>query len=217
MLDGGGVAPVVYFRNAGYRVSALDGFTVQGGGIHTSGDVLHPDLTNRFGGRGGGIYCRVSGPLIANNLIRSNSLGSPHVWESYGGGLYGYLSHAQITGNTFTENEVLTRGDGNGGGIYCFQCMASIERNTFRHNHALDGAALYADWSDLRVVGNVVQTNHLYTTPPRYMGSGDGALTFARPPACCSKATQSRATSPTSAPAFACAAPTRPGCRTTSS
>jgi hypothetical protein len=180
ILDGGGVAPVVYYRNAGYRVSALDGFTVQGGGNYTSGNVFHADLTNRFGGRGGGIYCRVSGPVIANNLIRSNSLGSPfNVWESYGGGMYGYLSHAEITGNTFTENEVLTRGDGDGGGLYSFRCMANIEKNTIRYNHAANGAAIYANLSELRVAGNLVQTNLLYTNAPSvYMGSTDGALTF---------------------------------------
>lgn len=181
ILDGSGLAPVVYFRNAGYRVSALDGFTVQGGGIYTGGNPFHADLTNRFGGRGGGIYCRVSGPLISNNLIRSNSLGSPFsTFESFGGGLYGYLSHAEITGNTFTDNEVLTQEDGNGGGIYCLQCQASIEGNIFRQNHALDGAAIYGNWSELRVMRNVVQSNALYNVSPlpAYMGSGDGALTF---------------------------------------
>lgn len=180
ILDGGGVAPVVYYRNAGYKISALDGFTVQGGGIYTGGNVFHPDLTNRFGGRGGGVYCRVSGPVIANNLIRSNSLGSPfNVWESFGGGIYCYLSHAEIAGNTFTENEVLTRGDGNGGGLYCFQSLANIEGNHFHHNHALDGAAIYGNWSELRVVRNLVQTNAFYTNAPSvYMGSGNGAMTF---------------------------------------
>lgn len=181
ILDGGGVAPVVYYRNAGYRVSALDGFTVQGGGSYTGGNPFHQDLTNRFGGRGGGIYCRVSGPVIAHNLIRSNSLGSPfNTFESYGGGLYGYLSHAEITGSTFTENEVLTEGDGNGGGIYCLNSTLNIEDNIFRHNHALDGAAIYGNYSSLRVARNLVQSNALYNLYPlpTYMGSGDGALTF---------------------------------------
>jgi hypothetical protein len=184
ILDGSGVAPVVYYRNAGYRVSALDGFTVQGGGryiganIFTNGFTVNPDLTNRFGGRGGGIYCRVSGPLIASNLICSNSIGSPvNSFESFGGGIYCYLGHAEITGNTFTENEVLTQGDGNGGGLYCLQSLANIEGNVFRRNHALDGAAMYGNNSELRVVHNLVQTNALYASSP-YMGSGDGALTF---------------------------------------
>jgi len=181
ILDGGGVAPVVYYRNAGYRVSALDGFTIQGGGSYTGGNPFHPDLTNRFGGRGGGIYCRVSGPVIAHNLIRSNSLGSPfNSFESFGGGLYCYLGHAEITGNTFTENEVLKQMSGNGGGIYCLKSMVNIEGNVFRHNHALDGAAIYGNYSSLRVARNLVQSNALYNLYPlpTYMGSGDGAMTF---------------------------------------
>lgn len=181
ILDGAGVAPVVYYRNAGFRVSALDGFTVQGGGVYTGGNPFHPDLATRLGGRGGGIYCRVSGPVIANNLIRSNSIGSPfNTFESFGGGLYAFLSHADIAGNNFYENEVLAQMDGNGGGIYCLRSMASIERNVFRQNHALDGAALYGNDSELRVVQNVVQSNRLYNISPlpAYMGSGDGAVTI---------------------------------------
>lgn len=188
VLDGGNIAPVVYYRNAGYRVSVLDGFTVRGGGLYiganifTNGFIVNPDLTNRSGGRGGGIYCRVSGPVIAGNLICSNSIGSPvNTFEAYGGGIYCYLSHAEITGNTFTENEVLTPGDGDGGGLYCRQSLANIAGNTFRQNHALDGAAIYGDYSELRVAHNLVQTNALYTTAP-YMGSGDGALTFSFAP-----------------------------------
>ncbi len=181
ILDGGGAAPVVYFRNAGYRVSALDGFIVQGGGVYTGGDVFHPDLSRRTNNiLGGGIYCRVSGPMIANNVIRSNSLGSPfNSFKVLGGGFYGYLSHAEITGNTFAHNEVLNTFDGSGGGAYFLQCMANIAGNTFRFNRALNGAALYGNLSELRVARNVVQTNALYShAAPVYMGSGDGALTF---------------------------------------
>jgi hypothetical protein len=184
VLDGGNVAPVLYYRNAGYRVSVLDGFTVRGGGLYiganifTNGFTVNPDLTNRFGGRGGGIYCRVSGPIITGNLICSNSIGSPvNAFEAYGGGIYCYLGHAEITGNTFTENEVLTLGDGSGGGVYCFQSLANIDGNIFNQNHAVEGAAIYGNYSELRVAHNLVQTNGFYIITP-YMGSGDGALTF---------------------------------------
>lgn len=184
ILDGGGTAPVVYFRNNGYKLSALDGFTVQGGGICTGGNVFHPSLTNRFGGRGGGIYCRVSGPTIANNLIRSNSLGSPYnSWESYGGGLYCYLSHAEIVRNTISENEVLMTVGGGGGGIYCLQSRANIEGNLFRNNRAPNGAAVFGNLSELRLARNIVQSNAFYTGPqPVYMGANYGALTFWFPP-----------------------------------
>jgi hypothetical protein len=182
-LDGGGLAPVVYFRNAGYRVSALDGFTVTGGGVYIGANIftnmqVHPDLTNRFGGRGGGIYCRVSGPMITRNLVCSNSIGSPvNTFEAFGGGLYAYLSPAAIIGNTFVENEVLTPMTGNGGAIYFMRSQATAAGNVFRHNHALSGAAIYGDLSELLLTGNLIQTNHLYSNAP-YAGSLDGALTL---------------------------------------
>jgi hypothetical protein len=134
----------------------------------------------RLGGRGGGIYCRVSGPVIRGNLIESNSIGSPfQSFESMGGGLYAYLAHASIRDNTFAENEVLTRGDGNGGGVYGRESMACIEGNTFRANRAVNGAAIYGILSYMRVARNVVQTNALHNHAPSvYMGSNEGALAF---------------------------------------
>ena len=180
ILDGGGVAPVVYYRNAGYHLSGLDGFTVRNGGAYTGGNPFHQDLTNRFGGRGGAIYCRVCAPEIANNLICSNSLGSPfNSFESFGAGIYCYLSHATIASNHFVENEVLERMTGRGGGICCQESMALIEGNRFSQNHAQEGAAIYAALSELRIRGNVVQSNAFYRTVPSvYMGSGRGALTL---------------------------------------
>ena len=180
VLDGSGVPTIVYYRNAGYKVAAVDGFTIQNGGVYTGGNPFHWDLTNRFGARGAGIYCRVSAPTIANNLICSNSIGSPYnSFESFGGGLYCYLSHATIASNTFAENEVLTRMDGNGGGVFSQESMATIESNVFIRNHALNGAALYSSLSELRIRQNLVQSNALYhTVPSLYMGSGNGALTF---------------------------------------
>jgi hypothetical protein len=180
VLDGAGVPTVVYFRNAGYRASALDGFTVQNGGAYTAGDPFFEGLATRTGGRGGGIYCRVSAPDIVNNIIRSNSIGSPYnSFEAYGGGLYCYLSHAQVRSNSFFENEVLKRMNGDGGGIYCNESMATIEGNSFVQNRALDGAAVFAWISDLRISHNLVLSNALYhSVPSLYMGSGYGALSF---------------------------------------
>lgn len=186
ILDGVGTAPVVYYRNAGYRVSALDGFTVQGGGIYTGGDVFHPDLSRRTNNiLGGGIYCRVSGPMIANNVIRSNSLGNPfNSIKVLGGGFYGYLSHAEITGNTFAHNEVLNTFDGSGGGLYCLRSLARIERNVFRENRAENGAALYASLCSLHIVRNLIESNSMYNTYPLpvYFGSDSGAITLSFAP-----------------------------------
>lgn len=176
VVDGSGVPTLVYFRNAGYRVSGIDGFTLQNGGTHTGGYVLHPDLTNRFGARGGAIYCRVSGPIVAGNLVRSNSIGSPvNAFESYGGGFYGYLAHAVIRSNTFFENEVLNSIDGSGGGVHCYDSMLTMENNVFDRNHAKVGAAICGMFADVRITGNVVRSNALYSGYP-YQGSGSGAV-----------------------------------------
>lgn len=193
-LDGEGQPTIVYYRNNGYRASTLDGFTLQNGGWHTGGDVFHPELTNRFGGRGGGIYCRVSGPEIVSNTIRSNSLGSPYnVAESYGGGLYCYLGHALVRSNLFYENEVLTRMDGNGGGIFCLESSATIEFNTLRANRALNGAAIQGELSELTVRGNTIESNQLYhASAPVYMGSINGALNFWASPSLLVEANQIR-------------------------
>ncbi|MCL5097490.1 MAG: right-handed parallel beta-helix repeat-containing protein, partial [Candidatus Omnitrophica bacterium] len=178
VIDGSGTPQVVYYRNAGYRVSALDGFTLQNGGVYTAGYILHPDLTNRFGGRGGAVYCRVSAPVIANNNLQTNSIGSPfNVFESFGGAIYCYLGHVEITGNAFIENEVLNKEDGAGGGIYCNESMATIEDNVFSRNHAHDGAAIYGTLSPLLVARNTIESNALYSYYP-YQGSSYGALTF---------------------------------------
>lgn len=190
ILDGAGTPAIVYFRNSGFRVSTLDGFVLQNGGLHTGGDAFHPDLTKRFGARGGAIYCRVGGPEIVGNTVRSNSIGSPFmVAESYGGGLYTYLGHALVCSNTFLENEVLTQMDGNGGGIFCRESMALIEANLLASNHALNGAAIYAERSELTVSRNTVVSNALYRAPaPVYMGSGSGALYFQDSPSLLVKA-----------------------------
>lgn len=179
LLDGGGIPTVVYIRNTGYRLSTVDGFVVQNGGFYTSGTTN--GLMGKLAGRGGGIYCRVASPIIANNIIRTNSLGTPYDNgpESYGGGAYCYLSHAEVTGNTFVENEVLNTFDGAGGAIYCKESWINIESNRFLQNHARSGSAIYADYSAPRIARNLIESNAFYNTYPfpLYFGSPEGAIT----------------------------------------
>ncbi len=66
-LDGGSIPTVVKSVNAGYLISSLDGFTIQNGGIYTGG-APGSGFTG-LEGLGGGIYCRVTSPYIANNVI----------------------------------------------------------------------------------------------------------------------------------------------------
>ena len=164
---------------AGYFLSAIDGFTIQNGGLYTGGSV--PNGSQGYKGRGGGIYCQVTSPLIQNNTIRHNSLGNPFDSANktgYGAGIYTYLSYALIQNNTITENEVITW-NGQGGGIYFFRSMPTILRNTITSNRAKNGAGIYGLNANPRIIGNIIENNFFYTNIPGYwMGAADGAVTL---------------------------------------
>ena len=168
ILDGGQSATVVTSANAGYLVSALDGFAVQNGSSLITGGW----------GLGGGINCRVTGPIIANNVIQDNSLGDPfNPVLAHGGGIACFLSYAVISGNTIAQNEILNTFDGSGGGIYCNRSMPTIEENFITQNHAKYGSGIYCKASSPRIVRNIVDNNEMYVLPPQYFGSAYGAIT----------------------------------------
>jgi len=173
ILDGGGQPTVIFSRNAGYLVSAIDGFTIQNGGTFTGGSPYV--LT--AGVPGGAINCTVSAPFIANNLIRFNSIGSPNNTSqgSLGGAIYCYLAHAQIVSNTITDNEILDIIDGSGGGIYFVRSKPTVQQNLFSHNHARYGSAVSAFASSLVFTGNTVLSNSFYYNYP-YQGAFEGAV-----------------------------------------
>jgi hypothetical protein len=182
LLDGAGRIKVVLCGNAGYLVSALDGFTIQNGGKFTAGGGLNPYGP---GGLGGGIYIGVCSPFIANNLITHNSLAHDNSLvlpqpPSFGAGIYCDLSYAVLTGNTIQENEILNTFDGSGGGIYCIRSRPTIETNIIRWNHAEFGSAIYCEQTSPRIRGNLVQSNAMYNTYPLplYLGSRSGAITL---------------------------------------
>jgi PKD repeat protein len=177
VLDGAGHPQVVIFESSGYLVSALDGFTVQNGGVYTGGQAV---FTGGGAGPGGGISCSVSGPVIANNRIQFNSIGTPFnsVETSLGAGIYCYVAHAQILNNTFANNEVLDVTAGSGGGIYMSQSKPTITANVFVHNAANYGPALSGFVSSMRFLGNTVVSNAMYVSPIQqpYSGGTDGAV-----------------------------------------
>ncbi len=181
ILDGEGRPEVVLSKNAGYLVSALDGFTVENGGIFR-GNVV-PDWNWGWEGRGGAIRSAVTGLYISHNTIRRNSLGNPFQnaeKRAHGGGIHGYLSHSVISGNTITENEILNVVDGAGGGIYFKLSMPMIERNSITRNHARYGSAIYCLLSIPKILGNSIEENDMYSTYPipLYLGAVDGAITI---------------------------------------
>ena len=176
IVDGAGQPGVVQSISAGYLVSTLDGFTVQNGGIYTGGQSFtgSPEV------QGGGINCLVSAPIIANNTIRSNSVGTPFNSNgtSKGGGINLYVSHALISNNTIAQNDVLDHTAGTGGGIYTLRSKPTITQNVLYWNHAVYGGAITADLlSSIRLTGNAIVQNSFYNNqPPTYYGAFDGAI-----------------------------------------
>jgi parallel beta-helix repeat protein len=180
VIDGGGIPTIVAIFNAGYLVSALDGFTVQNGGFYTNGSV--PGGPIGFEGRGAGIRSAVASSYIYNNTIRWNSLGDPYNAadkRAHGAGIHGYLNHSIFAGNILAQNEILNIIDGAGGGMYFKLSMPTIEANYFLQNHAHSGSAVYGTLSAPRIGRNVIYSNAMYdNAPPLYMGSVEGAITL---------------------------------------
>jgi parallel beta-helix repeat protein len=177
ILDGDGVPNVITVAKAGFLMAAIDGFTIRNGGTFTNG--TYPFTKPRYAGRGGGIDCRLSSPLIENNIITQNSVGNPinnAEYPGYGGGLYIYMFFGSIRGNAFTQNEVINTFDGSGGGIYCNFSMPTIQGNSFTLNHAPDGAAIFATMSMPDIIGNTIETNDMYVLTPLYNGATNGAV-----------------------------------------
>jgi hypothetical protein len=175
IIDGGGTKTIVSSVNTGFLVSALDGFTIQNGGVYTAGGGINP---YGVGGYGGGIYINVSSPRIANNLIRWNSLAfDPMLMISDGGGIYSRLSYSTITGNTITQNEILDYQSGRGAGVFCALSGLMIRDNTIEQNHSRYGSAIYCMSSFPYIKNNVIENNAMYG-PPVYAGSAWGAISL---------------------------------------
>ncbi len=178
IIDGGGVSPVVMIANAGYLVSALDGFTIQNGGHYSSGVIPPLGGGNQIAALGGGIRSRVASPTLANNLIRRNSVGNPfNALFAKGGGIALYQSHAVMENNTLTENEVLAM-DGFGGAIYCVRSLPWIDGNTFLQNHGRRGAAISCTNANPWITGNTVKNNNMYDWYGLINGAVQGAISL---------------------------------------
>ena len=171
ILDGEGEVSVVRFGNSGYRVSRLDGFTVQHGGLYLAGNfsVDHSDYKH---GMGAGILAWIGGPEIVGNLIQKNAIGSPLSVAfptdfERGAGLAGYVSTAILEGNTLQNNEVWDNQQGIGGAIYFTQSWPTIIKNELRQNHAEYGAGLGIDGGEgfltnAYIADNIIEQNAGY-------------------------------------------------------
>lgn len=173
VIDGGGTPGVVSSSLGGHLVSALDGFTVRNGGVFTGGGYI---TQGGPGGRGAGIDCNVSSPILANNVVTRNSLGSPYTGDAAdGAGIGMYASYATVVASTLFDNEILNPSS-YGGAMFITSSMPLVTGNEFHANHAPRGSAIHATNSYPAIVGNTLSDNSGYDLPPLYFGSSTGAV-----------------------------------------
>jgi parallel beta-helix repeat protein len=180
IIDGNNVPPVVSFEKAGYLISTLDGFFVQHGGTYVGPPPSLPIVTGRYGGRGGGLFIRTSGPTVENNTIRWNSIGSPYTTLQpfpEGAGIGCFIAHPVITANSILENENIAL-QSNGGGIYCKDSRPWIKQNLIQNNRAVNGAAAYCTASEPVFHANYFNGNTMYYYSGLIAGATKGAITL---------------------------------------
>jgi len=129
ILDGGGVAPVIFFNGNENETCVLSGFTIRNGAAHW----------------GAGIAGNATHATIQNNVITQNSAG----WG--GGGLYG--CHGVIQNNIISGNSARWS---SGGGLS--SCDGLIRNNTIVGNECEWGAGLSGCYGSIRnciIWGNI--------------------------------------------------------------
>lgn len=138
--------------------AAIDGFTIQNG----------------RGVSGGGVYCNLSSPVFANNIIRENSAlddGNGTGWGGMGGAIFCRDSDPIITGNNIVNNSSQIQG----GGIFCSFCKVILSKNCIDGNISdYYGGGIYlsqtsAIINDCIVVNNVAREGtaiSCYYSPP---------------------------------------------------
>jgi parallel beta-helix repeat protein len=132
ILDGNAGGSVVTATGVGYRLSAIDGFTIRNGAASDYG---------------GGVYCSWSSPTISNNTISANMAGY------YGGGVYCAWCSPAISNNTISGNRAESYGGG-GGGIECWYCSPTISSNTISDNTADHGGGIDCYHSSSPMISN---------------------------------------------------------------
>jgi len=132
-------ASVVSFTSGEDTTSVLCGFTITGG----TGTIRSNYI------QGGGIYVRLSGARILNNIITNNSIVSEN-FISFGGGLHCSSDtlnrkFVHISGNTIINNQALSNNSigGCGGGIDIWGSDFLIENNSISNNQVSGGSQCF--------------------------------------------------------------------------
>ena len=149
---------------AGYRVGALDGFTItngrmegDGGGVGVHCDCASPVVSNNvihgnLGEWGGGVFIQACSPLIAHNTIKDNI-----AWWT-GGGICSKFASPTIVDNLIFGNSVRCF---YGGGVSMSGLRATFVNNTIIGNtdyyHSCGG--LVFNCSDSTVANNIIAFN----------------------------------------------------------
>jgi hypothetical protein len=151
----------------------IEGFIITGGDATGLGGILP-------GGQdaGGGIYCHLAHPAIADNVITDNIASSDT--SVAGGGVYlSQCDRAILQGNTVVSNTASTGGYGRGGGLGLEYSAATLSSNAIMSNTASTGGTgnggglyLYLFGRNATLNNNVVVGN---TGSTSGSGSGGGA------------------------------------------
>jgi hypothetical protein len=135
ILDAGQESKVIICNYIRDTSTKIEGFTI----------------TNGSGTLGGGIYCLISSPTIANNIITGNS-------AHKGGGIYCVFFSSPIM-----FNNVITRNGASweGGGIYCeFLSSPTITNDIIAGNSAsLRGGGIFSMFSYPTITNNIITGN----------------------------------------------------------
>lgn len=130
IIDGGQNGSVVTFDSGEDNDSIINGFTITNG-TGTSG-------------RGGGIYCEASSPIIKKNIIYDNHASLDGGGITFYGRKYGVT--AQVIDNIITNNSAFGTTFGCGGGIYTYSPRIDLINNIIYNNNAYNnGGAICCD------------------------------------------------------------------------
>jgi predicted outer membrane repeat protein len=180
VLDGNQANSVVIATPTVDPAVCIDGFTLRngsgqpgearyGGGIYcrvasptiANNKIVGNSATGVSVGYGGAIYCSASSATIANNTIQGNNA------SSYGGGIACYQGSPKILSNTIAANSAARSGSsgGQGGGVHCLNASASIIGNTISANTSTGhGGAIYCTGGSVTIAGNAIAGNRATST-----------------------------------------------------
>jgi parallel beta-helix repeat protein len=197
IIDGADSGTVVTFNSGEDSTAVIAGFTIRhgqaqyGGGVYC-GNGSNPTIANNIitmnsantQGRGAGISCVNSDPLVLNNAIIQNYVNSFSSDRGFGGGIYCFNSNMKIIGNRINDNIAMNFGTpwgavviNDGGGIFSDSSSPRISGNEIIDNSAGHGGGIYSRNSSPVITNNNISDNSVGGGYDQWFwGSGGGVL-----------------------------------------